>query len=173
MMSNSIRCEKSLKQINSLQGTLLLRCKENNVIFLYDNRTDLRDAELVFSTNSEVLFGIVDKIKERDLTSWGDQRLLIKRAPEPTDIFWENLSVDSWRRFKLTVYTYLGTFVLIAVCFGVSYALGLSKVGSNYILTLIEKLRFRVGRAWSKRSTSNKHWASSSIFIHIFIRGFR
>ena len=58
----------------------------------------------MFKPNEDLLFGIVDK-KVRELCRWDDKTLVIRRAPEPTDLFWENLSLDSWRRFKLTLYT--------------------------------------------------------------------
>lgn len=50
-----------------------------------------------------------------------------KRAPEPTDVFWDNLGVGKWRRLKNIILTYLATILLIGACFGIIYGLNVGK----------------------------------------------
>jgi hypothetical protein len=49
-----------------------------------------------------------------------------ERAPEPTDVFWENLSIPALRRMKNIILTYLATLFVIGCCFGVIYGLNYS-----------------------------------------------
>jgi hypothetical protein len=41
---------------------------------------------------------------------WEGRRVIVERAAEPTDIYWENLSVSTLERVKKTFYTYLMAF---------------------------------------------------------------
>jgi hypothetical protein len=49
-----------------------------------------------------------------------------ERAPEPTDVFWENLSVSALRRARNVIVTYLATLLVIGCCFGVIYGINYS-----------------------------------------------
>jgi hypothetical protein len=51
-----------------------------------------------------------------------------ERAPEPTDLYWENMSVSSGQRFFRVILTYLSTLVLVGVCFGIIYGLNIAKI---------------------------------------------
>ena len=51
----------------------------------------------------------------------------MERAPEPTDVYWENLKVTSKDRLKLVAKTYLISLVVIAVCFVITYAVNMFK----------------------------------------------
>jgi hypothetical protein len=44
-------------------------------------------------------------------------RVYVERAAEPTDIYWENLSIKLSERVKLSFFTYLVTGALIGVAF--------------------------------------------------------
>ena len=46
-----------------------------------------------------------------------------ERAPEPTDVYWENLKITTGQRILYVCKTYFYTFVVIGVCFGVTYGL--------------------------------------------------
>jgi hypothetical protein len=48
---------------------------------------------------------------------FGANRLYAHRAPEPTDILWENLNIKTYVKFKYSVYVYLATFVLLSISF--------------------------------------------------------
>lgn len=49
-----------------------------------------------------------------------------ERAPEPSDIYWENLAVTSFgRRIRVTL-TFIATFLLVGACFGILYAISLA-----------------------------------------------
>ena len=51
----------------------------------------------------------------------------IERAPEPTDIFWENQNVPVASRIKKVTKVFLATLVLIGICFGIIYGLNIAK----------------------------------------------
>lgn len=54
-----------------------------------------------------------------------------ERAPEPTDIYWENLPVSYWqRRFRILI-TYTCTVILIGICFGIIYGINIAKTKLN------------------------------------------
>lgn len=50
-------------------------------------------------------------------------RLSIERAPEPTDVYWENLGVSSIKRCGYMAITYFATLLCLGVVFGVSWGL--------------------------------------------------
>lgn len=59
----------------------------------------------------------------------GDTKnLSFERAPEPSDVYWENLNVTSSQRFLRVFLTYLCTVLVIGVCFGIIYGINLAKV---------------------------------------------
>lgn len=47
----------------------------------------------------------------------------MERAPEPTDVFWENLGVSSFDRIKKVCMTYIATLLVIGICFGVIWGI--------------------------------------------------
>jgi hypothetical protein len=53
--------------------------------------------------------------------------LTYERAPEPSDVYWENLAVGSFSRFIRVVGTYFGTFILIGICFGILWGINIAK----------------------------------------------
>lgn len=46
-----------------------------------------------------------------------------EKAPEPSDVFWENLNVTFVQRFKVVSLTYFLTAVIIGICFLVTWGL--------------------------------------------------
>ena len=50
-------------------------------------------------------------------------RYSIERAPEPTDVFWENLNIKTHVRYKNVFITYLATLVVIGICFGIIWGI--------------------------------------------------
>lgn len=50
-----------------------------------------------------------------------------ERAPEPTDVYWENVSVTSVQRIIRVCGTYVATLALIGICFGIIYGLNIAK----------------------------------------------
>jgi hypothetical protein len=52
----------------------------------------------------------------------------MERAPEPTDICWENINVSFTQRIWKVCMTYLATLVLIAICFIFIFLLNLAKI---------------------------------------------
>ncbi len=47
----------------------------------------------------------------------------ISRAPEPTDVYWENMGVSFWNRLGKTALTLLASLGAISVVFGISWAI--------------------------------------------------
>jgi hypothetical protein len=45
------------------------------------------------------------------------------RAPEPTDLFWENMDVKKKERFYRMMIVFLATMIIILGCFFTIYAL--------------------------------------------------
>jgi hypothetical protein len=72
----------------------------------------------IFRVKSEKLLGF-------NLKHFKGKRVQVTRAPEPTDIFWENLNLSLKQRIKRIFFTYLMTFLLLvfalAVNIGVHY----------------------------------------------------
>jgi hypothetical protein len=51
-----------------------------------------------------------------------------ERAPEPSDVYWENLNVTFWQRLMRVILTYLGTVLVIGLCFGIIYGINIAKI---------------------------------------------
>jgi hypothetical protein len=58
-------------------------------------------------------------------------KLKFKKAPEPTDVFWEHLSVPKSKKRWRIFYTYIFTFVLIGISLGIIYGLTKAKHQQN------------------------------------------
>lgn len=54
---------------------------------------------------------------------WEGHRIDIQRAAEPTDVFWENMSVTKCARFKFKLLAFLITASLLATAFFINYFL--------------------------------------------------
>jgi hypothetical protein len=50
-----------------------------------------------------------------------------ERAPEPTDVYWDNLSVSWFSRSMRILMTYFFTIILVGICFGIIYGITISK----------------------------------------------
>jgi len=44
--------------------------------------------------------------------------LKVKRAPEPLDVFWENLGYKTWEVFKLRSLSIIASILILALSFG-------------------------------------------------------
>lgn len=92
-------------------------------------------------TSLKVFFFIIYRIfrcKENKLEKryWEGKRVIVERASEPGDVYWENLSISSTQRFIKSLVTYSLTFILLAIVFGIYYALALLK---QYFEDKVEK----------------------------------
>lgn len=65
-------------------------------------------------------------------TYFKGNRIFAERAPEPTDVFWENLSVTATERAWRITLTYVRTFVVLIICFGIN-------IGIAYIKAALER----------------------------------
>jgi Fe-S oxidoreductase len=55
-----------------------------------------------------------------------DTGFTYERAPEPSDILWENLAVSKASRLCRVIMTYIATFILVGACFGILYAINIA-----------------------------------------------
>jgi len=51
-----------------------------------------------------------------------------ERAPEPSDVYWENLSITSIQRLFRVCGTYFFTTLIIGACFGIIYGINLANI---------------------------------------------
>lgn len=54
--------------------------------------------------------------------------LSFERAPEPSDVYWENLKITPFQRFLRICATYAATFVVIGICFGIIWGINLANL---------------------------------------------
>jgi hypothetical protein len=59
---------------------------------------------------------------------WDGKHIIIERAAEPGDVYWENLSVSQSQRFVKSLITYSITVVLLGIVFGIYFSLGQLKI---------------------------------------------
>ena len=58
---------------------------------------------------------------------WEGKRIIIERAAEPIDVYWENLSVKDSQRLAKTLITYSITALMLGAVFGIYFSLNLLK----------------------------------------------
>jgi len=77
---------------------------------------------------------------------WDGNRVYVERAAEPTDIYWENLSVSFNDRVKKSFQTYMITFVCLLIAFGITYGVSVIKeqFDSEGETTTFEELFIRI-----------------------------
>ena len=56
--------------------------------------------------------------------SFEDKRIQMKRPAEPTDIYWVNIPIKNKERSRNIVFTYCVMVIILAISFGVNFALG-------------------------------------------------
>ena len=49
-----------------------------------------------------------------------------ERAPEPSDILWENLAVTNGQRYCRVIGTFIVTFILVGACFGILWGINIA-----------------------------------------------
>lgn len=57
----------------------------------------------------------------------GASAFTFERAPEPSDVYWENLSITSFQRFLRVCATYFATFIIIGICFAIIWGINVGK----------------------------------------------
>ena len=55
-------------------------------------------------------------------------KMTFERAPEPSDVYWENLNITTCQRFLRVACTYFGTVLVIGICFGIIYGINIAKI---------------------------------------------
>lgn len=66
---------------------------------------------------------ILIKIKQNPRYGYKKRYITVNRAPEPNDIYWENLSISKAERLKRIAITYIAVLVIIGCSFGIVYGL--------------------------------------------------
>jgi hypothetical protein len=73
---------------------------------------------VLYRIYSYVAFKIFKCKQQRVGSTFLDEnRVIAHRAPEPTEIFWENLNVKTYIKFRYSVYVYLATLVVLLLAF--------------------------------------------------------
>ena len=60
--------------------------------------------------------------------SFEGRQLYIRRAPEPSDIKWENMGVSLWTLFKNRLVTIFATLVCLVAFFGLLFGIKIAQV---------------------------------------------
>lgn len=82
--------------------------------------------------------------------------VIVNRAPEPTDIFWENLNLKFSRRCKWQFITYLLTLIVLLIAFGIN-------IGIFYIKIELQK----VGDEEKGGTSSGVYWLVRILTISV------
>ena len=77
--------------------------------------------------------------------------LLVKPAPEPTDIYWENMNVSKYQKLKMKVITFTMTGLLLVFSFYLEYFLSNSQSESSGMYSVLASIsivviNFLIGR---------------------------
>eukprot|EP00330_Aristerostoma_sp_ATCC50986_P007741 CAMPEP_0114601270 /NCGR_PEP_ID=MMETSP0125-20121206/23904_1 /TAXON_ID=485358 ORGANISM="Aristerostoma sp., Strain ATCC 50986" /NCGR_SAMPLE_ID=MMETSP0125 /ASSEMBLY_ACC=CAM_ASM_000245 /LENGTH=178 /DNA_ID=CAMNT_0001810361 /DNA_START=691 /DNA_END=1224 /DNA_ORIENTATION=+ len=92
---------------------------------------------ITFNTNEEMI-NVVDhwklsasnRLKEdlkMNLYKFQGHLLKVERAPEPSDIFWENAGISKKEKYRRRTLTLIGTILVIAFCFWLVYLCKIQK----------------------------------------------
>ena len=69
---------------------------------------------------------VMSKLFKNHAKTYKGKLISVLRAPEPTDVIWENLGYSPLYRLKAVIMTSIGTFVTLCICgaaiFGINYA---------------------------------------------------
>ena len=75
-----------------------------------------------------ILFVIKSKLFKADQKTFQGKIISVKRAPEPTDVIWENLGYSSSYRFKALLKTNLGALITLIACCAAIFGINLAQV---------------------------------------------
>ncbi|CAK64281.1 unnamed protein product (macronuclear) [Paramecium tetraurelia] len=70
-----------------------------------------------------ILSQVLRVIGKKDIRRFGDNVILVSKAPEPGDILWGNLGVTLLEQYKRKLITNLATIFLLGICFGILFGL--------------------------------------------------
>ncbi len=65
---------------------------------------------------------------EDDSLKFQEKTVEVKRAPEPTDILWNNLNYSSKSRLKARLVSFVITLLIIAFCFAIIIVINWAQV---------------------------------------------
>ena len=78
----------------------------------------------IFSLFYFLIYDVFRWKKVKVNNKWFDgQRVIVERAADPGDVYWENLSVNTWGRVKRMIATYSVLIFLLGIVFGIYYGL--------------------------------------------------
>lgn len=105
----------------------------NNIFFVTFKQKRIHDAILDEMSSKDTFLSKLFHAVNKNTMNFDDGRIVhfrLKQAPEPSDINWHNLSATNMQKFKSRMLTYLASFLLIGIGFGI--VLGL-KVWQRYL----------------------------------------
>jgi len=87
---------------------------------VFNTQTETNEVIQKFKmTHLEKAFSsIINKFCANTRRSYNGQVIKVDRAPEPFDVFWENLGLDWWEVAKKRILTNIVSVLLLAVTFG-------------------------------------------------------
>jgi len=101
------------------------------VVFISLQREDDQDAFLKFWQRSffqTILLLIMSKLLKNHPKTYKGKIITVARAPEPTDVIWQNLGYTSLYRFKAYFKTNLATAFALMACGGAVFGINLAQV---------------------------------------------
>jgi hypothetical protein len=78
------------------------------------------DEKWDWSFLKKMMFLCLPGLAPQDCRFEGKYLLTVCRAPEPTDIQWENLAYSTYEKYRSRILTYTLTIVLLCLCFGLN-----------------------------------------------------
>ena len=55
----------------------------------------------------------------------GGKQIMVRRAPEPNDVIWENCGISSSQKIKIRIITISITFLVLCASFGIIYGISI------------------------------------------------
>jgi len=149
-----VRTSKEIKGLKD-SGTLK-KCPIAYITFDTPQEAQYMQKKFQQSFTKEFLHRFISTPEDESL-KFHDRTVEVKRAPEPTDILWNNLNVSNQKRFKARIISFMITCVIIVICFALiiginwiqehfaeefggqwlSFLASVIIVGTNYILVVI------------------------------------
>ena len=102
-----------------------------------------------------------------------DYIIRVKRAPEPSDVKWENCGASVFSKIFSRLFTWTITIILLGACFTLIYLINKWQV-SIWILVYFDNKLSLVSMAWTKTTRWNKMnpWWKQSYFSFLFSHRF-
>ena len=129
--------DKKMEEVQEKIEKFEKECETNaaekfcGVVFLSVRKEEDQEALLKFWERSflqTIMIMIMSKLFKANQKTYKGNIISVKRAPEPTDVIWENLGYTSLYRFKALWKTNLGTLLTLIACGGAIFGINIAQV---------------------------------------------